>query len=127
MAKTNKENEKNQILATLLTQLDFVAKQIMELDVPYKNKDRYIYPYEGKNPKEYEGGQVEETLSLILHRVKEQDKVLNEIKKILLLLNQMTASHSISIQLLETQMGHVLSRLYPTNPNIVGNCVVPRR
>ncbi|KAG5599263.1 hypothetical protein H5410_030633, partial [Solanum commersonii] len=64
------------------------------------------------NPKDYEGGQIEEIISLILHKVKEHDRVLKEIKDNILMLNQMTASHSISIQLLETQMGHMLSSLY---------------
>uniref|UniRef100_M1DFK1 Putative plant transposon protein domain-containing protein n=1 Tax=Solanum tuberosum TaxID=4113 RepID=M1DFK1_SOLTU len=39
MAKAYKDTEKDQILATLLTQLDLVAKQIMEVEVPYKKKD----------------------------------------------------------------------------------------
>uniref|UniRef100_M1DI59 Uncharacterized protein n=1 Tax=Solanum tuberosum TaxID=4113 RepID=M1DI59_SOLTU len=135
---THKETKKDQNLATLLTHIDLLAKKIMELEVPYKKKDRYIPPHERRNPKEYEGGQVEETLSLILHKVKEHDRVLKKIKENVSLLNQMTvshsisiqllvtqmghsllnqmtASHSISIQLLVTQMGHVLSRLHPSN------------
>uniref|UniRef100_M1DLP5 Uncharacterized protein n=1 Tax=Solanum tuberosum TaxID=4113 RepID=M1DLP5_SOLTU len=87
MAKTNKETEKDQILVTLLTQLDLVAKKIMELEVPDKKKDLYIPPHERIKPKEYEGGQVEEILSLIFYRVEEHNIVLNEIKENLLLLN----------------------------------------
>uniref|UniRef100_M1DFI7 Uncharacterized protein n=1 Tax=Solanum tuberosum TaxID=4113 RepID=M1DFI7_SOLTU len=107
MTKTNKETEKDQILATLLTLLDLVTKQIMELEVPCKKKDRYIPLHERIKPKEYEGGQIEEILSLILHKVEQYDRVLNEIKENISLLNQMSVSHSMSIQLLETQMGHM--------------------
>lgn len=46
MNKTNIDTEKDQILATLLTQMALMAKQIMELEVPYKNKERYITPHE---------------------------------------------------------------------------------
>jgi len=70
-------------------------------------------PHERKKPKDHEGGQVEEILSLILHKVEEHDKVLKEIKENVSMINQMTASHFVSIKLLETQMGHMLSRLYP--------------
>uniref|UniRef100_M1DGW2 Integrase core domain containing protein n=1 Tax=Solanum tuberosum TaxID=4113 RepID=M1DGW2_SOLTU len=40
MAKTNKGAEKDQIFAALLTQLDLLARKIMELVVPYQKKDR---------------------------------------------------------------------------------------
>uniref|UniRef100_M1DH09 Uncharacterized protein n=1 Tax=Solanum tuberosum TaxID=4113 RepID=M1DH09_SOLTU len=112
---TNKETKKDHILATLLTQLDLVTKKIMELEAPDKNKDRYIPPQERMKPNANEGVQIAEILSLILHKVESHDKVLNEIKEKVSMLNEITASHFISIQLLETQMGHVLSRLHSTN------------
>ncbi|WMV54730.1 hypothetical protein MTR67_048115 [Solanum verrucosum] len=106
MTKTHKETEKDQNLAKMLTRLDLLAKNIMEFEVQYKNKDSYIPPHEHRKSKDYEGGQVKEILSLILHKVEEHDSVLKDIKENVYMLNQMTASHSISIQLLETQMGH---------------------
>uniref|UniRef100_M1DC13 Integrase core domain containing protein n=1 Tax=Solanum tuberosum TaxID=4113 RepID=M1DC13_SOLTU len=85
----------------------------MEFEALYKKKDRYIPPYVRKKSKDYEGGQIEEILSLILHKVKEHDRMLKEIKENVSMLNQMTSSHSIYIRLLETQMGRMLSCLYP--------------
>lgn len=46
----------------------------------YKNKDRYITPHECVKHKDFEGENIEETFSLILHKVEEQDRVLRERK-----------------------------------------------
>uniref|UniRef100_M1DH50 Uncharacterized protein n=1 Tax=Solanum tuberosum TaxID=4113 RepID=M1DH50_SOLTU len=53
----------------------------MEFEALYKKKQRYIPPYERRKPKDYEDGQVEEILSPILHKVKNHDRVLKEIKE----------------------------------------------
>lgn len=73
----------------------------MELEVSYKLKGQYILPHNCRKPKDYEGEQVEEILSLILHKFEENKWVWKDIKEKVSLLNQ-----------LETQMGHMLSSIY---------------
>lgn len=63
--------------------------------------------------KKQEGGRFEEVLLHMLHKVEEHDKVLEEIRENVLMLNQMATSHSMFIQLLESQIDQVLSCLYP--------------
>uniref|UniRef100_M1DTQ0 Putative plant transposon protein domain-containing protein n=1 Tax=Solanum tuberosum TaxID=4113 RepID=M1DTQ0_SOLTU len=81
MAMTNKETEKDHILATLLTQLDLVAKKNMELEAPNTKKDLYIPPHERIKPNVNEGGQIEEIISLILHKVKNHDKAFEPVER----------------------------------------------
>lgn len=74
-------------MATLLTELYLLDRMIILLEVSYKN-NRYIATHERRKSKKYEGGQLQEILSLIVHKVEENDKVLKEIKENVSLLNK---------------------------------------
>lgn len=83
----------------------------MELEVLSKN-DMYIHPHEQRMMNKKYGGRVKEILLLPLHKVEEHDIMLEDVSEIDLMKNQMTTSHSMFIQVLESQMNQVLSCLY---------------
>ncbi|WMV29680.1 hypothetical protein MTR67_023065 [Solanum verrucosum] len=105
--------EEDHSLVPLLTQLDDLAKNILEVEVQCKRKDRYIPPHERRKCKDNDSRLVEETLLIILQKINHQEKVLEEMKENVKVLNQMIGSYSRSIQLIENLMSHVLPNLYP--------------
>jgi len=80
VAETNQEVERDFMLASLITQQDDLAKKIVEIEVQCKRKYKYIPPHERKRPKDDEGRRVKGMLSIILPKVNEHDRVLEEIK-----------------------------------------------
>uniref|UniRef100_M1BJ02 Retrotransposon gag protein n=1 Tax=Solanum tuberosum TaxID=4113 RepID=M1BJ02_SOLTU len=68
MAEANQEVEKDFMLAALMTQMDELAKNIVEIEVECKRKDRYVPPHERRKPKNNEGKRVEGMLSVILNK-----------------------------------------------------------
>jgi len=99
-------------LAVLLTQLDELTKNIGDLEVHCNKKGLYVPPYEKRKLKNKEDGQIKGMLTLLFQKANEQHRVLEEWWKNVLMLNQMTTSHSMLIHLLVSQMDQVLSTLY---------------
>uniref|UniRef100_M1DHL6 Uncharacterized protein n=1 Tax=Solanum tuberosum TaxID=4113 RepID=M1DHL6_SOLTU len=108
MAKTIKKKEKDQGMATLLEQLDDLAQKVNDLEVLSKGKYKYIPPHKHQKTKEKQGYKIEEVLLLILHKVDKHDRLLEEIRENVMMLNQMTASHSLLIQLLGSKMDQLI-------------------
>uniref|UniRef100_M1DMT2 Uncharacterized protein n=1 Tax=Solanum tuberosum TaxID=4113 RepID=M1DMT2_SOLTU len=87
MAKTIKKKEKDQGMGILLEQLDDLAQKVNELEVLSKGKDKYIPPYKRRKTNKKEEEKIEEVLLLILHKVDKHDRVLEEIRENVMILN----------------------------------------
>uniref|UniRef100_M1DRI8 Uncharacterized protein n=1 Tax=Solanum tuberosum TaxID=4113 RepID=M1DRI8_SOLTU len=108
MAKTIKKKVKDQGMATLLEQLDDLAQKVNDLEVLSKEKYKYIPPHKRRTTKKKEGEKIEEVLLLNLYNVDKHDKVLEEVRENVVMLNQMTTSHSLLIQLLGSEMDQLI-------------------
>uniref|UniRef100_M1DTE5 Uncharacterized protein n=1 Tax=Solanum tuberosum TaxID=4113 RepID=M1DTE5_SOLTU len=113
VANTNKETKKDQHLVILLGQMDTLAQKIEELEVLSKKKGRYIPPHKRRKSTDNESRRIEDTILIILQKLNEQDRVLEEMRENVEVLNLMIACHSRSIKLIENLMGLVLPHLYP--------------
>uniref|UniRef100_M1BMY1 Uncharacterized protein n=1 Tax=Solanum tuberosum TaxID=4113 RepID=M1BMY1_SOLTU len=100
VAKTNKYIEKDQKLIILLGQMDDLTKKVEEREVMSKEKSKYIPLTEQGIPMDIENKRIKSMLLTILHKLNEQDKVLEEIRENVEVLNQISGSHSRSIQLI---------------------------
>lgn len=103
MTKTQKETQKDQRFDHTVHLVRSLGRNDYGTGGTIQIEQSDTFPnHESIKYKEYNGGKVEKILSLILHKVKEHDKVLNEIKENVLMSNQMPTSYFISIQLQET-------------------------
>uniref|UniRef100_M1DF39 Uncharacterized protein n=1 Tax=Solanum tuberosum TaxID=4113 RepID=M1DF39_SOLTU len=93
--------------------LDELTGKVVEIEVQCRRKDKYIPPHERKRPKDNEGQHVERMLAIILHKVSEHDRVLDEMKENVEVMNQMIGSNFRSIQLLENFVKYKSPHLCP--------------
>uniref|UniRef100_M1DKR4 Retrotransposon gag protein n=1 Tax=Solanum tuberosum TaxID=4113 RepID=M1DKR4_SOLTU len=112
MTKTNKDTEKDHQLIILLVQMDNLTHKVEELEVMSKKKSKCIPPTEQGRSMDNENRRIEDMLLTNLQKLNEQDRVLEEIRENVKVLNQMSGSHSRSIYLIETLLGHVLPQLH---------------
>uniref|UniRef100_M1DA05 Retrotransposon gag protein n=1 Tax=Solanum tuberosum TaxID=4113 RepID=M1DA05_SOLTU len=141
VAKTNKDTEKDQHLIILLGQMNNLTQKVEEVEVMSKQKRKYRLPTDQDRSMDIENKHIKYMLLTILQKLNEQDRVLEKIRKYVEALKQMSSSHSRSIQLIETLLGHIMPDLHQAQdkgwPNdVLANsksesqvltCVVPRR
>lgn len=75
------------MLATMIPKIDYLDKKIMEIEVQFQRKDRYISSHEQRRPKDNESKRVKGMLSIILQKVNEHDRVLEEMNESVNVLN----------------------------------------
>uniref|UniRef100_M1DWR3 Integrase core domain containing protein n=1 Tax=Solanum tuberosum TaxID=4113 RepID=M1DWR3_SOLTU len=105
VTKTNKDTNKDQHLIILLGQMNNLTQKVEEMEVMSKEKSKCRPPIEqGRSMDKH----IEDMLLSILQKLTEQDRVLDKFRENVEVLNQMSSSHSRSIQLIETLLGHVM-------------------
>ena len=111
-AKTNKDGEKDQQLTILLGQMNSLTQKIEELELISKGKSKSPSSTDQGRCMDIENRRINDKLLTILQKLNEQDKVLEEIRENVEMLNQITISHSMIIQLQDAQIGQMLFCLY---------------
>uniref|UniRef100_M1DSW5 Uncharacterized protein n=1 Tax=Solanum tuberosum TaxID=4113 RepID=M1DSW5_SOLTU len=113
IVETNKESQKKYEWDNLVVQVDVLSKQVTELEEQAREKENKFTLRECKQGKRHEGVQSNDTSSLIQQKLDEHDKKLNDMKDNIDMLNEVTTSNSMTIQLQDAQLTHLMTGHYP--------------
>ena len=87
MTEANQKMDEDHYLCPLLTQLDDLAKKILEVEILCIKNYRYIPPHERRKSKYNYNRCVDDTLLIIHQKVNEQDEVVEQMKESIEVLN----------------------------------------
>uniref|UniRef100_M1DJ56 Uncharacterized protein n=1 Tax=Solanum tuberosum TaxID=4113 RepID=M1DJ56_SOLTU len=85
----------------------------MELEVQATEKEKYFLLRECKHGKKNGVVQNDEAIALIQQQLEKQDKKFNQMKDNIEMLNETSTSNSMSIQLQDAQITHLMTGRYP--------------
>jgi len=100
-------------MTILLGQMNCLTQKFEELEVMSKGKRKHPSSMDQERCRDIKNRRINDTFLTILQKLNEQDKVLEEIRENVEILNQMSGSHSRSIQLIDTLLNLALPQLHP--------------
>uniref|UniRef100_M1DMV1 Uncharacterized protein n=1 Tax=Solanum tuberosum TaxID=4113 RepID=M1DMV1_SOLTU len=100
------------MLASLMTQMNELAKKMVKIEIQCKRKDKYIPPHERRSLKDNEVKRLWEMLSTILLKLSEKDGVLDKLKEHTEGIKRIIWSHSKIVQQLEKLMEQALPHVH---------------
>uniref|UniRef100_M1D971 Uncharacterized protein n=1 Tax=Solanum tuberosum TaxID=4113 RepID=M1D971_SOLTU len=114
MVEANKEAKRKQEWDALVTQLDVLSTRVTELETQAMKEEKHSSLRGCKHGRKQRNVQDDEAPSLIQQKIEAHEKMLNEMKENIKMLNKVSASHSMTIQLQDAQIGHLITGHYPS-------------
>uniref|UniRef100_M1DX34 Uncharacterized protein n=1 Tax=Solanum tuberosum TaxID=4113 RepID=M1DX34_SOLTU len=104
--------------------MDNLTQKVKELELMSKEKSKCMPPTEQGRSMDVENKCIKDMLVTILQKLNAQDRALEEIRENVEVLNQMSGSHSRSIQLIETLLGRVMPHIHQAQGKGLPNYVL---